>query len=144
VVAAISPSGRGARVELWTVGRDGSSPKQLTTGFVDQNPDFSPDGTKIVFQRTSTGSGRTEIWVMNATGRGQARLTTGPTDLDPEFSPAGHEIAFTRTASSTFELFTMNADGSGQRRVATPGSASQPAWGRRSAPGRIGYRCASQ
>jgi TolB protein len=66
---------------------------------------------------------------MNATGGGQARLTTGPTDLDPEFSPAGHEIAFTRTASSTFELFTMNADGSGQRRVATPGSASQPAWG---------------
>ena len=59
---------------------DGSNPHPLTTGPApkDQVPDWSPDGSKIVFHAGGFGSGG--IWVMNADGSGQHQLSgCGPT-----------------------------------------------------------------
>ena len=53
---------------------DGSNQTRLTTSSEeDDGPDWSPDGTKIVFY-FGIGSVR-EIYVMDADGSNQARLT---------------------------------------------------------------------
>jgi len=63
---------------------DGSNKKQLTTapqGGSDDEPNWSPDGTKIVFRRSEES-----IWIMNAGGSGARDLT--PTMLgagDPDY-----------------------------------------------------------
>ena len=52
---------------------DGSNKKQLTTapqGGSDDEPNWSPDGTKIVFRRSEES-----IWIMNAGGSGAHDLT---------------------------------------------------------------------
>jgi TolB protein len=53
---------------------DGSGVTRLTTSpGIDATPDWSPDGTRIVF--ASTRDGNSEIYVMNADGSGQTRIT---------------------------------------------------------------------
>ena len=126
LVVSISPSGAGAPVEIWTVGRGGSNPTRLTTGATDQNPRFSPDGTKIVFDKLVGGT--EEIRSMNADGTAQTQLTTGHLDLTPQFSPDGAKIVFVRVVNTTRQLFTMNADGSDQTQVPTSRNAFVPAW----------------
>ena len=126
LVVSISPSGVGAPVEIWTVGRGGSNPTRLTTGATDQNPRFSPDGTKIVFDKLVGGT--EEIRSMNTDGTDQTQLTTGHLDLTPQFSPDSAKIVFVRVVNTTRQLFTMNADGSDQTQVPTSRNAFVPAW----------------
>jgi TolB protein len=53
---------------------DGTGVMRLTlNSAVDGTPDWSPDGTRIVF--ASTRDGNSEIYIMNADGTGELRLT---------------------------------------------------------------------
>ena len=55
--------------------------------------DWSPDGTKIVFQ--SDRDGNSEIYVMNADGTDLTRITNNAaTDQFPAWSPDGSKITF--------------------------------------------------
>ncbi|HVT40162.1 MAG TPA: DPP IV N-terminal domain-containing protein [Gemmatimonadaceae bacterium] len=139
VVAGVIANGKIAFKDgsdaIWTVNPDGTGLLQLTPGFplgaactaADEEPRWSPDGTKIVFTRTKDGS--QDIWVMNADGSGQTRLTNdgdGKCEDDvpnrtwsenPSWSPDGRKIIFTSArASGGFveALWIMNADGTGQ------------------------------
>jgi Tol biopolymer transport system component len=38
--------------EIWTVAADGSDPRQLTSGFTDDSPQWTPDGNYVAFTRT--------------------------------------------------------------------------------------------
>jgi TolB protein len=58
----------------WTVERDGSNPTRLTTGAVGQSPDFSPDGTKIVFVRIINNT--RQLFTMNPDGSAQTQVPT--------------------------------------------------------------------
>ena len=52
----------------------------------DQDPAWSPDGSKIAFE--SDRDGNYEIYVMNADGTAQHNLTNdGAYDRDPAWSP---------------------------------------------------------
>src|SRR4249919_878064 len=60
---------------VFTIRPNGTGERQVTfppQGFVDRNPDFSPDGTQIAFERESveppTGFYSDEVWVVNADG----------------------------------------------------------------------------
>jgi len=78
-------------------------PARLTTGPGDYTPTWSPDGTRIAFNR-SAGKGR-GIWVIGFDGTGATRLTTAPadyTDRLPVWSPDGRTILFTRGAQDDF------------------------------------------
>lgn len=56
----------------------------------NENPSWSPDGSKIVFM--SDRDGNHEIYSMNADGSGQTRLTNSPgRDEFPAWSPDGGE-----------------------------------------------------
>ncbi len=66
---------------------DGSNVLNLTNAVgLDDQPAWSPDGTKIAFR--SNRDGNFEIYVMNVDGTGQTRLTNDPAeDTDPAWRP---------------------------------------------------------
>ena len=120
---------------LYVVNPDGSGLQQLTPGYGnstcaagDEEPRWSPDGSKIVFTRTQNGA--QEIWTMNADGSNQTRLTnsgsagcldeslvTSTWSENPSWSPDGTKIIFTSDRSTTSideDLWIMNADGTNQ------------------------------
>lgn len=79
----------------------------------DDNPHFSPDGSKILFVTNRNGSGY-EIYVCDSNGSNLRRLTTNNVDdLAPQWSPDGSRIIFaSQQAGLVTELYVMNADGS--------------------------------
>ncbi len=117
-----TPGGPNASREILVMDADGSNVTNLTAanggaGFEDDDPAFSPDGTKIAF--TSKRGGGTEIWVMDADGSDPEQLTDqGGADQHPAFSPDGTKIAFDARRGGRTDVYTMNAsDGSGQARL---------------------------
>jgi Tol biopolymer transport system component len=110
--------------EIWIMNADGSGQTQLTftPSTVDNDyPALSPDGSKIVFSRTS--GGLSNIWVMNADGSNQQQLTNAGKDSFPVWSPDGLKIAFASTRTGEYEIFVMNSDGLGQTDISNnPGA----------------------
>ena len=78
-------------------------------------PDWSADGTRIVFSSTHDSPSRhDDVFVMNDDGTGQANLTNS--DLFDDRAPAwatDGRIAFQSNRSGNWDLFVMNADGTG-------------------------------
>jgi Tol biopolymer transport system component len=90
----------------------------------DRNPDWSPDGRWIVFDRTTWCGGPCEvqeIWLSRADGTGLRRLGDGE---DPAFSPDGKRVVVTSPGAGLSVV-----DLAGRRRV-VPGTrtATDPAW----------------
>ena len=62
--------------KIFVMGEDGSGVTQLTPPAIwnDDDPVWSPDGTRIAFRSTRDGP-YYDIWLMNADGSGVTRLT---------------------------------------------------------------------
>lgn len=85
---------------IWIVHADGSSPTQLSitdgcggpladpASFGCYWPDWSPDGTRIVFTRSAPDGSQENLWVVNADGGGLTQLTDGGTDDQADWGPA--------------------------------------------------------
>lgn len=117
-----------ATLNIFVMNPDGSGVVQLTSGSsVDGHVSWSPDGTKIAFERYTTTLG-SQIYVMNAAdGSGLKRLTFNGTDnRQPSWSPDGAKIVFTKSATfNSPQIYVMDAaDGSGQTRLAEGSSPS--------------------
>jgi Tol biopolymer transport system component len=86
--------------DVFRVHPDGTGLVQLThvrEGAHAIRPDWSPDGTRIVFADDESGQYR--IHVMNADGSGQHRLVRGKRgldDLDASWTPDGGAVVFAR------------------------------------------------
>ena len=75
-------------LDVWVVNWDGSNLSNLTEDSAegDSHPDWSPDGTQIVFD--SWRSGTAEIYIMNSDGSNPQALTDGPgQNIEPKWSP---------------------------------------------------------
>ena len=135
---------------VFTIKANGTHEQQVTfppLGYVDQNPDVSPDGRRIAFERTSTTSCCTvEIYVVDVDSHNLTQLTNNPPDQDCLFttgcdggaawSPDGTKLAFGRQIGPTIEdlvtaIYIMNADGSHVRQVT---QRVRPATGEDGAP----------
>jgi TolB protein len=103
---------------------NGAVPRNITinrTGTVDDDPNWSPDGQKILFTSyvadLSTTITNAEIYVMNADGTGQEQLTyDGVEKRGPGWSPDGKRILFAcrqgainNNGMVSFELCVMDA-----------------------------------
>jgi TolB protein len=99
-------------------------PKNITNSpeAIDEDPDWSPDGRKILFTShlvadDKLDSATAEIYVMNVNGKGKrARLTNNSEEeRAPAWSPDGKRIVYAcRKGGTDFEICVMNADGTGQ------------------------------
>ncbi len=107
--------------DIYVVKVNGSDIQRLTSGSADdEEPDWSPDGTRIVFSR-ATSSGQ-NIGIMNADGSGLVMLTNqSGVNHDPVWSPDGASVAFGRedSTSATGGLYIMPASGGPATRIAT-------------------------
>ena len=64
---------------VFTIRPDGTGERQVTSppaGFVDRNPDISPDGRRIAFERE--GESYDEIFVVDVNGSHLRQLTASP------------------------------------------------------------------
>ncbi len=117
---ALAPDGRGlvlagtapptTRPQLFAVPLAGGEPTQLTFGLAASGPDFSPDGSRIVFATRAHHKGG--LFTVGGDGTGLRRLTSRPGDGAPSFSPSGERIVFNRHAGGP-HVFSMRADGGG-------------------------------
>jgi len=91
LVAFASDRGREGNLDIWVKQAAGGEPIRLTRHPADDSqPDFSPEGSQIVFRSERDGGG---IYLISALGGGQERLLA-PRGRNPRFSPDGSRIAY--------------------------------------------------
>lgn len=75
---------------------------------------WSPNGTRIAFDRRFGSSDDREVVAVNANGTSLTQLTNNTaTDAYPTWSPNGTALAFESDRDGDFELYAMNANGTG-------------------------------
>lgn len=116
----------GGPVQVWTMKQNGADKQQVThMSGAAIFPDFSPDGSKIVFTAKPADSSTRDIYVIGSNGNGLTRLTNtdGKTadgnNAYPAVSPDGSKIAFTSDRTGTWQVYVMNADGGVQKQLTT-------------------------
>jgi TolB protein len=126
---------------VFTIRPDGTGERQIThppIGFVDRNPDISPDGETIAFEREgvdcAVNCAYDEIFTVETDGTDLRQLTHnrpgltcgtgGSCNGTPAWSPNGRKIAFQRASGPIVNdliqnagLSIMNADGTGIHRI---------------------------
>jgi Tol biopolymer transport system component len=108
---------------LYTIRPDGGGRRAVTSAPGDAAPDWSPDGSKIVFSLSDAqGPLFCSLALVNADGTGLTDLSTGQTGCegDPAFTPDGRRIVFDHfdDKADTENIWTMDLTG-GDRRPLT-------------------------
>jgi Tol biopolymer transport system component len=103
---------------IYLMRSDGSGVKVLTKGnFDDADPTFSPDGKKIVFERSPVNHLRaSHLFEISVSGGEPTQLTTGTGhDTEAVFTPNGHSILFVseRHKASKEDIYEMRPNGTG-------------------------------
>lgn len=90
LLAYSSDRGAGRDADIWVEPLAGGTPVRLTRHpAADTTPDFSPDGSEIVFRSWRDGGG---IYIVGTSGGAERRVTGR--GFSPRFSPDGKSIAF--------------------------------------------------
>jgi TolB protein len=111
----------------------GGSPQQLTSGaHNDETPEWSPDGSKIVFLRSDSNG--VTVNIINADGSGLRNLSPTPgRDTLPAFTADGTQIVFTYVVSlnscnndtvPTTSIMTMSAIDGSDRTIIVDGTTA--------------------
>jgi eukaryotic-like serine/threonine-protein kinase len=108
---------------IWRVdisGRPARAPTMeplITSTRRETNPQFSPDGKRIVF--SSNRSGVSEIWVCNSDGSAPMQLTSfgRRATASPRWSPDDRWVCFDSNADGQFEVYVVDANGGRPRRL---------------------------
>jgi Tol biopolymer transport system component len=111
---------------IWRIplGRAGTPEQIADSTFREVAPQYSPDGTRITY--FSSRSGSVQIWTADADGSRAVQVTAMPTRATsgtPRWSPDGRHIVFDSNASGPYEIYLVAADG-GQPKQITSGSAN--------------------
>ena len=104
-------------------------PRWLTRGTsVDRQPNFSPDGERVVF--SSDRSGNLDVWELTLKTGALRRLTEdNADDWDPGFARDGR-ILFSSGRTGHLEIWTAESDGGSPRRISDDGTdAENPTMG---------------
>ena len=74
------------RFHIGVMRTDGSEERLLTASFLDEGPNWAPNGRVIVFTREPPG-GDPGLWSVDISGRNLRRLSTDTAASDPAWSP---------------------------------------------------------
>ena len=114
---------------LVVINADGTGERKLTNPRrqEDSLPDWSPDGTRIAFQRCTDDC---NVWTVTSSGTGLRRLCPAGDDrAEPAWAPNGKQIAYTRRWGGRegdlfehAEIYVMNTNGGATRPITQFGS----------------------
>ncbi|MEV4441873.1 hypothetical protein AB0K09_23260 [Streptomyces sp. NPDC049577] len=117
-------SGEPGLGSLWKVRRDGTGAVRILDGPAthtdNRQPNWSPTGDRLVFQRREAGGEDWALYTVHADGTGLRRLTTTPGEhTDPSWSPDGRSVVFSSTAGGLDlpQIFTIQSGGGRPTRV---------------------------
>lgn len=96
----------------------------------DTDPEFSPDGSKIVFCSNRLNNAAKDLWMMNADGSGQYPLWTDPGDeKEPTWSPDGKWIAYCSDRDGSWDIWKIRSSGGAPVKITIhPEEDSYPTW----------------
>lgn len=95
-------------------------------------PSFSPDGQKIVYSSSKTGT--EELYIMNTNGSGKTIIPNigGTLKRRPRYSPNGDRILFTSNlwiqGNDSLQIYSIHPDGTGLDTITTVGNNYEGAW----------------
>lgn len=134
VALALSPDGKTIALDflsiLWTMPVEGGPLRRLSGDFDDLGqPDWSPDGKRIVFQSYRTGNFK--LWSVAPDGTDWRQHTDGLDidDREPRWSPDGRTIAFSSDRTGRYAIHLLDV-ASGRVTELSKGTSqdSEPAW----------------
>lgn len=120
---------------IWSVDPNGRHRHRLTRpggGNADENPSWSPDGRRLLFDRGNTADPNHpvgNVYAIDASGAHLTRLTTsgGPWEA-PTWSPDGRQIVVA-DSGATGQLWVMSINGSGSHQIThRPHAVRFPDW----------------
>jgi Tol biopolymer transport system component len=103
----------------------------LGSSLDEHTPHYSPDGRRLVF--ASTRSGTEEIWIADVDGSNPRKMTSmgGPLCANPQWSPDGRQVVFNSAKAGSSNLYLLDPEaGSIRRLTSAPGWEEQPRWSR--------------
>jgi len=126
-------SNREGKFAIYTVGRDGSGLRRLTTPDADaEQPSWSPDGHRIVFSWDKNGL--RQLYLMNRDGTDPRPIPNTPLGFYATFSPDGKTILFgaqDKPRSPHYRILVVRPDGSGLRELGDSAKSNEgPRWSR--------------
>jgi Tol biopolymer transport system component len=125
---------KGCPSSLWMASASGAGAHALTSPpdcTFDASPSWSPDGTRIVFDRSSCSAPPT---LMTISPDGGAAVDLHVPGASPAWGPA--RIAYLDPTTAPTSVWTMLPDGTGRTRVGSTSGGCAPAW---SSDGRLAY-----
>ncbi len=111
--------------------RTGASTRFIASTQWDLEPQFAPDGKKIVF--TSLRSGTVAVWVCDRDGLNQVELVSFDKSIvgSPRWSPDSAWIAFDSATAGNSDICVISAEGGPVRHLTTgPSNNIRPSWSR--------------
>jgi hypothetical protein len=115
---------------LYMMDNDGSHVVQITSDTLsDDAPSFSPDGSRLVFERYFR-SDTAHLFIVGVDGTGLTPLVVDEWhESNPSWSPDGQRIAFESDRAGGQHLFAIHPDGSGLTQLTTDTLYdNNPAW----------------
>ena len=120
---------------IYLISANGKTVRRLTPPNLDAgNPDWAPNGKRIVFNSFYEGQSESELYTIRPDGTGMHRIRKEKKNnyaFDPVWSPDGARIAFVHTSKKTLpHIWSIGADGK-KLRQETHGSLVDlsPDWG---------------
>jgi Tol biopolymer transport system component len=119
---------------------DGGDVRRVTSGADDDYPgDYSPNGKRVVFLRSSFDSGTIALYTVKLDGSDLRQLTHPGMDTLLDFtggswSPQGNEILSAKPSEGLrSSIFVVHTDGSGLQQIPIPGCGTtagchEPVW----------------
>ena len=105
-----SPGNPEGRIRIYTINLATGTVTALTnaTTWDDEQPQWSPDGSRIAFKSNRNGADNYDLYVMDADGRNLARITSHPApDHDPSWMPDGESLVFSSGRDSRSDLYRV-------------------------------------
>ena len=118
------------RSQVVEVGADSTVRSVAPSTRDDRQPAVSPDGRRVAF--VSTRSGSHEVWVARADGSGAARLTDfgGARVSGPRWSPDGRSVVVSARLEGDADVFVVGPDGAARRLTDSDADDVAPTWSR--------------
>jgi Tol biopolymer transport system component len=116
--------------QIYVANADGTGTPQNVSNNpdFDEDPNWSPNGAQLAFDKNDDPADPIAIWVMNADGSNPHQVTfpTDSNDIGAAWSPDGTQIAYENDPAEIIkgergqEIWVVNADGSNDHQVTSP------------------------